>query len=62
MTTRCKSLTDYFGIIGNNTGILLVEFTADWSIPSNVLSQDIQDLLQSYNLNYVTVNFNDCPV
>jgi len=60
--TTCKSLTDYLGLIGNNQDWLLVMFVAQWSIPSTVLSQDLQPLLEEYQIRNVCIDFNDCPV
>jgi len=60
--TTCKSLTDYLGLIGNNQDWLLVVFVAQWSIPSTVLSQDLQPLLEEYQIRNVCIDFNDCPV
>lgn len=60
--TTCKSLTDYLGLIGNNQDWLLVIFVAQWSIPSTVLSQDLQPLLEEYQIKNVNIDFNDCPV
>lgn len=60
--SNCKSLNDYLGLLGNNEGLMLVVFCAQWSIPSTVLCQDLQQLVEEYEIKHVVIDFNDCPV
>lgn len=63
-TKVCKSFNEYLGEIGNSGDKLIIaEFYADWSVPSQVLSQELDELMQDYPmLSHIKVNFNDCPV
>lgn len=60
----CKSVNEYLAAVGNSQEkLMVVEFYANWSIPSQVLSQDLFQLLVSYpNIQHIRLNFNDCPV
>lgn len=61
---ECKSDRDYMGAIGNaNDKLVLAEFCADWSNPSQVLSIELEELFTRYPLiRYLRIDFNTCPV
>jgi thioredoxin-like negative regulator of GroEL len=60
----CKSANEYIGAIGNaGDSPVLAEFYAEWSIPSQVLSQELDSLCADYpGIIRLRLNFNDCPV
>ena len=60
----CNSYREYIGAIGNAADkLLLIEFYAEWSIPSQVLSQELDTLdLEFPLIQHIRLNFNSCPV
>lgn len=61
---ECSSYREYIGTIGNaGDQLLLIEFYADWSIPSQALFEDLESLTVHFPLiQHVRLNFNTCPV
>ena len=61
---ECSTCTEYIAIIGNSCDtLLLVEFYAEWSCPSQVLSLELECLEINYPLvQHIRLNFNTCPV
>ena len=61
---ECRSDLDYQGAIGNaGNNLVLVEFFAGWTTPSQVISNELGVIRMSFpRIAHVRVNFDECPV
>lgn len=61
---ECSSDREYLGTIGNaGDNLVLVEFYAEWTTPSQVISNELGVIRMSYPLlTHLRVNFDTCPV
>jgi thiol-disulfide isomerase/thioredoxin len=60
----CRNFNEYVGAIGNSGNrLVLAEFYAEWSIPSQVMMQELDLVHEEYpGIMRIQLNFNDCPV
>lgn len=61
---ECTSNMDYQAAIGNaGENLLVVEFYAEWTTPSQALSNELTSFLRSLpDSVHLRVNFDSCPV
>jgi hypothetical protein len=61
---ECRSDLDYQGAVGNaGDDLLLVEYYAHWTPPSQIVSNEIGTIRLKYpNLIHLIVDFDVCPV
>ena len=61
---ECENDRGYVAAIGNaGDDVILAEFYAEWTTPSQIISHEIEILRQSFpDLYHLRVNFDTCPV